>query len=283
MSTNQTSVAKVHSRDGTAIAFDRSGDGPAIIFVGGAFQQRSDRGMAQLAALLAPRLAVFNYDRRGRGDSGDTEPYAVEREVEDLDALMTEAGGSAFVFGMSSGAVLALEAARRLAVTKLALYEPPFMVDDSGPRPPADHEARLTELVSSGRRGDAAEFFMTKVVGMPAEAVAPMRSAPMWPALEELAPTLVYDAAVMGDYSLPAERVAAVTLPTLVINGERSDPRLRHAARALWTVLPDVRHRTLEGQTHDWAPETLAPVLEEFFAGSTARGSEQRHARGRLP
>jgi pimeloyl-ACP methyl ester carboxylesterase len=272
LNTDQASVPKVRSRDGTTIAFDRTGDGPPIIFVGGAFQQRSDQSMAQLAALLAPRFTVFNYDRRGRGDSGDTGPYAVEREVEDLEALITEAGGSAFVFGMSSGGVLALEAARRLPITKLAVYDPPFMVDDSGPRPPADHEAQLTELVSSGRPGDAAEFFMTNVIGMPTEAVAPMRSAPIWPALEQVARTLPYDAAIMGDYSLPAERLKSVTVPTLVIDGEGSDPRLRRAARALWTVLPDVQRRTLEGQTHEWAPEILAPALEAFFAGSTVRG-----------
>ena len=272
MSSNETSVAKVRSRDGTTIAFDRTGDGPPLIFVGGAFQQRSGQGMAQLAALLAPRLTVYNYDRRGRGDSGDTAPYAVEREVEDLEALIAEAGGSAFVFGMSSGGVLALEAARRLPITRLAVYDPPFMVDDSGPRPPADHQAQLTELVSSGRPGDAAEFFMTKIIGMPTEAVAPMRGSPIWPALEQVAHTLPYDAAVMGDYSLPIERMRSVTVPTLVIAGEKTDPRLRRAARALWAALPDVQQRTLEGQTHEWAPEVLAPALERFFADSTVRG-----------
>ncbi|HZA89330.1 MAG TPA: alpha/beta hydrolase [Solirubrobacterales bacterium] len=272
MSSNETSVAKVRSRDGTTIAFDRTGDGPPLIFVGGAFQQRSGQGMAQLAALLAPRLTVYNYDRRGRGDSGDTAPYAVEREVEDLEALIAEAGGSAFVFGMSSGGVLALEAARRLPITRLAVYDPPFMVDDSGPRPPADHQAQLTELVSSGRPGDAAEFFMTKIIGMPTEAVAPMRGSPIWPALEQVAHTLPYDGAVMGDYSLPIERMRSVTVPTLVIAGEKTDPRLRRAARALWAALPDVQQRTLEGQTHEWAPEVLAPALERFFADSTVRG-----------
>ena len=272
MSSNETSVAKVRSRDGTTIAFDRTGDGPPLIFVGGAFQQRSGQGMAQLAALLAPRLTVYNYDRRGRGDSGDTAPYAVEREVEDLEALIAEAGGSAFVFGMSSGGVLALEAARRLPITRLAVYDPPFMVDDSGPRPPADHQAQLTELVSSGRPGDAAEFFMTKIIGMPTEAVAPMRGSPIWPALEQVAHTLPYDGAVMGDYSLPIERMRSVTVPTLVIAGEKTDPRLHRAARALWAALPDVQQRTLEGQTHEWAPEVLAPALERFFADSTVRG-----------
>src|SRR6266568_645857 len=180
-------MKKVHSKDSTAIAFDQLGQGSAIILVGGAFTDRSQPTLVQLAALLAPHFTVFNYDRRGRGESGDTAPYAVEREVEDLGALITEAGGSAFVVGGSSGAVLALEAARKLPITKLALYEPPFIVDDSRPPLPADYVAQLIELISSGRRGDAVEFFMTKAVGVPAEFVAQMQNAPMWPALEAAA------------------------------------------------------------------------------------------------
>jgi pimeloyl-ACP methyl ester carboxylesterase len=273
VSSTQTTTEQVRSEDGTEIAVDRTGDGPAVILVGGAFQARSDNVMVALAELLAPDLTVFNYDRRGRGDSGDVAPYSVEREIEDLEALIAEAGGAADVFGMSSGAVLALEAAQRLPITKLAVYEPPYMVDEGGPRPPEDHQARLAELVSSGRPGDAVEFFTVDVVGMPREAVAGMRGSPMWPALEELAPTLVYDAAVMGDYSLPRERIASVAIPTLVINGERSDPRLGRAARTLWSVLPDVCCRTLEGQTHDVAADALAPVLEDFFSGAAVSGA----------
>ena len=182
----------VTSKDGTTIAFDRSGEGPALILVGGALQHRAiDPSTVQLASLLAPSFTVYHYDRRGRGDSGDTVPYAVEREIEDIDALIQEAGGSAFVFGMSSGAVLALDAAAGgLAITKLALYEPPMVVDDSRPPVPKDYVARLTELASSGRPGDAIEVFMTEGVGLPAEAVAPMRGAPFWPAFEAVAHTL---------------------------------------------------------------------------------------------
>lgn len=152
----------VTSRDGATIAFDRSGEGPPVILVVGAFNDRSTG--APLAAHLAPHFTVFTYDRRGRGDSGDTAPYAVEREIDDLDALITAAGGSACVFGYSSGAVLSLMAARRLAITKLALYDPPFLVDDGRPRPPADLALQIAELVSSGRRGDAVELFQTKGV-----------------------------------------------------------------------------------------------------------------------
>src|SRR5258707_14731983 len=165
----------VISKDGTPIAFDQSGQGPAIILVAGATATRL--AAVSVAAALAPDFTVFAYDRRGRGESGDTAPYAVEREVEDLDALISEAGGSAFVYGHSSGAVLALEAARRLStkITKLAVYEPPFIVDDSRPPVPKDYLTRLTELVSSGRRGDAVEYFATKGVGVPLEA-APDRA-----------------------------------------------------------------------------------------------------------
>jgi pimeloyl-ACP methyl ester carboxylesterase len=264
-------VDKVQSRDGTPIAYDRWGEGPPLIVVGGAFQSRAfDFGTAQMAVMLSPRFTVYHYDRRGRGDSGDTLPYAVEREIEDLAAMIDEAGGSAAVFGSSSGGVLGLEAARTLPITKLAVYEPPYMLDTEELRPPADHGERLGELISSGRRGDAVEFFMTKVTGMPRDAVAPVRETPAWPALEDMAPSLAYDAAVMGDYSVPTERLASVTVPTLVVNGENTDARLRRTARALWSILPDVRHRALEGQTHDVSPDALAPVLDEFFASSDA-------------
>lgn len=259
-------MRKVISKDGTTIAFDQLGEGPAVILISGASVSRSDN--APLATLLAQHFTVINYDRRGRGDSGDTAPYAVEREIEDVEALIKEAGGSAFVYGISSGAVLALEAAASgLNVKKLALYEPPFMVDNSGPRPPGDHKAQLSEMISSGRRGDAVEFFITKVVGLPAEFATQARNEPWWAATENLAHTLVYDATIMGDYSLPRKRFASVTIPTLVIDGEKSDVRLRHAALAVAETLPNVQHRTLEGQTHDVAPETLAPVLDEFFKG----------------
>jgi pimeloyl-ACP methyl ester carboxylesterase len=222
---------------------------------------------APLAALLAEHFTVFNYDRRGRGDSGDTPPYAVEREVEDIDALINEAGGSVFLYGTSSGAGLALEAAASgLAITELALWEPPFILDESR-RPPADQVERYNEMISAGRRGDAVEFFMAKVVGLPPEFVAYARTQPFWQAQEDLAHTLAYDATVMGDYSLPVERAAAVTAPTLVIAGGASLPFMRETARALADVIPDAQTRTLEGQEHNVAPEALAPVLEEFFAG----------------
>ena len=266
-------MSTVTSKDGTIIAFDRSGEGPALILVGGAFQHRSsDPSTARLAELLAPRFTVYHYDRRGRGDSADTAPYAVEREIEDIDALIQDAGGSAFVFGMSSGAVLALHAASAgLAITKLALYEPPFVVDDSRPRVPADHRERLTALLVAGRRGDAVELFMTEAVGMPVEAVAPMRGAPFWSAFERVAHTLPYDAAIMGDtlsgVPLPEGRWAAVTIPTLVVDGGASPAWARNAVAALAGALPTAERTTLVGQTHQVDPDAFAPVLEAFFVG----------------
>ena len=263
----------VRSKDGTTIAFDRTGEGPAVILVGGAIQHRAiDPSTARLAELLSSTFTVVHYDRRGRGDSGDTAPYAVERELDDIDALIQDAGGSASLFGMSSGAVLSLDAAERgLAVTKLALYEPPFMVDDTRPPVPQDYRARLSAMLSEGRRGDAVELFMTEAVGMPAEAVPPMRGAPFWPGLESVAHTLPYDDAIMGDLTsgkpLPPARWAGVTIPTLVIDGGESPAWARNAVQAIVDVLPQAERRTLDGQTHQVDPEVLGPLLGEFLVG----------------
>ena len=265
----------VISKDGTPIAFDQSGQGPALILVAGATATRV--AAASLAAALAPHFTVFAYDRRGRGESGDTTPYAVEREVEDIEALINEAGGPAFVFGHSSGAVLALEAARLLPtkITKLALYEPPFIIDDSRPPAPEDYVSHLIELVSSGRQGEAVEYFMAEAVGVPAEMVAQMRQSPMWPGLEEVAHTLAYDGTIMGNTQkgdpLPLRKWASVTVPTLVMDGTvflgRADRHvfMHHGAQELANVLPDAQRRTLEGQDHGAADEVLAPALKEFF------------------
>jgi pimeloyl-ACP methyl ester carboxylesterase len=255
---------KVTSKDGTTIAFDRLGDGPPVILVSGGSVDRSSN--AALAEQLARRFTVFNYDRRGRGPSGDTPPYAVEREIEDIDAVVDAAGGTAYLYGTSSGAALALEAARQLPtrITKLALWEPPY-IPDGFPRPPADTAKIYSDLVAQGKRGDAAEFFMAKVVGMPPEFVAQARNAPWWPAQEALAHTLAYDATIMGDYTLPTGRVREVTIPTLVLDGGASFPFMAPTAQAVAENLPNGQRRTLEGQGHDVAAEALAPALVEFF------------------
>lgn len=259
----------VTSNDGTTIAFDQSGAGPAVILVGGAL---SDRAAAtSVATLLAPRFTVINYDRRGRGDSGDTQPYAVEREIEDIAALINTVGGSACVFAKSSGAALALEAANRgLPITKLALYEPPFIVDDARKPIPEGYVAHLGELATSGRRGEAVEYFLANAVEVPTEALAHMRQAPMWPAMEAMAHTLAYDGAIMegnmvGKPFSPGQW-AAVTIPTLVMDGGDSPVWMRHTTQAVADILSNARRLTIEGQTHAVDPNLLVPVLIQFFA-----------------
>lgn len=256
---------RVRSVDGTDIAFDRLGAGPPVIMVVGAFNTRATTG--PLATALQDRFTILNYDRRGRGDSGDTLPYAVEREIEDLDALIAEAGGSSAVFGYSSGATLALKAAARgLTITKLALYEPPFLVDSSRPPLPADLPDRLAQLIAAGRRGEAVELYQTEAVGIPQEIVVAMRHAPFRPELEAIAHTLVYEAMIVGNLTLPTKLISSITTPTLVIDGENSVPLLRNAARAVANTLPNGQHCTLSGQSHDISPEATAPALTEFLS-----------------
>jgi len=265
-------VEKVTSRDGTGIAYDRHGDGLPVILVGGAFQHRAiDPRTARLAAILGERFTVYHYDRRGRGDSADSEAYSPEREIEDLEALIGEAGGSPRVFGNSSGALLALDAAASgLAIERLALYEAPVIVDASRPPVPKGYRAWLVELISTGRRDDAVELFLTGPAEVPAEFVARMRQAPIWPAFEAVAHTLAYDAAFMEGAQLggplPAGRWESVTMPTLVVDGGASPEYIHGGAQAIADLLPDARRSTLEGQTHEVDPEVLAPVLAEFFA-----------------
>ena len=263
-------MEQVTSKDGTKIAFDRSGEGPPVILVGGALNTRSFGPNGSLAPLLAERFTVINYDRRGRGESGDTQPWAAEREVEDIEVLIGAAGGSACVFGISSGAALALEAANRgLAIEKLALYEAPFVVDDDRAPVPDDYLWRLGNLVASDRRGDALRLFMREGVGLPAVFVAMMRFMPAWSKLKAVAHTLPYDAAIVYDYQkgqpLPEGRWASATMPTLVAVGGKSPAWMRNAMGELADVLPNARHHTLEGQTHIVKAEALVPVLVEFF------------------
>ena len=226
--------------------------------------------MAPYAEPLSRHFTVYNYDRRGRGESGDTQPYAVAREIEDIDALIREAGGSAFVFGGSSGGVLTLDAAAHGSnITKLAIYEPPFVVDDSRDPVPENMVDELKDMIASGQRGDAAETFMTKGSLMPADMVAGMRTQPFWTGVEAVANTLVYDATIMEGTMqgapLPSERWAAITIPTLVIYGGAGPAWSRNAAEALVELLPHAERRTLEGQFHDLTPDVLTPVLEKFF------------------
>jgi pimeloyl-ACP methyl ester carboxylesterase len=260
-------MEQVTSKDGTRIAYDVSGSGPGVILIDGALTYRSFGPMPRLAALLAPHFTAIHYDRRGRGDSGDTQPYAVDREVEDVEALIDTVGGSAFLFGISSGVALALEVALRLGdkVEMLALYEPPYNDDTGAAKEWDDYTTRLAEAVVADRRGDAVALFMG-LVGVPADQIDGMRRAPMFAQFEAVAPTLAYDAAVLGeDRAVPTVRAARVTVPALVMNGGAGLPFMRDTAKSLAKAMSFGRYRELEGQTHDVAPQVLAPVLIEEF------------------
>lgn len=256
----------VSSADGTPIAVEVSGSGPPLVMLAGAFCTRA--ATAPLAAALQGQFTVYNVDRRGRGDSGETPRYTADTEVEDVAAVVAEAGGSAAVFGHSSGANLALNAAAAgVPITRLALYEPPFVVDGSRPLLPPDLPQRLIGLVAEGRRGDAVDLYQIEAIGMPADVVAGMRNAPFRPALEAIAHTLVYDNLAVGDLSLPAGQLATITAPVLVISGENGPPMLRSAAPAVAAAVAHGRSIELAGQTHDVVPEVTAPVVAAFLAG----------------
>ena len=257
-------MENVTSKDGTTIAFDRSGSGPPVILVSGGSVDRMAN--SPLGDQLATDFTVLNYDRRGRGPSGDTQPYAIEREIEDIEAVIEAAGGEAGIYGSSSGAVLAMFAAGAgLSLPKVAMWEPPYL-PEGFPTPPSDTVEQFETMVAEDRRGDAVEFFMAKVVGLPPEFVAGARQQPFWAATEALAHTLAYDARIMGDYRIPTDRVAGVKAETLVIAGGADMPFMRDTAQALADALPDGHVRLLDGQGHNIDPTVLAPVLKEFFA-----------------
>lgn len=264
----QATPLTVTSRDETTIAYDSVGHGPAVILVAGAMCSRSFWSGPELAQFLAPRFTVYNYDRRGRGESGDTQPYAVAREIEDIEALIDAARGSACLYGHSSGAALALEATVRLGskVTKLALYEAPYNDDPAAREAWKEYLQHLSEALAADRRGDAVALFM-RYAGMPANQIEGMRQTPTWQMFEGIAPTLAYDhAAILGEAAaVPLDLAAHVPVPTLVMSGGASYPFMYDTARALGTAIPNVQVRSLEGQTHAVKSSVLAPVLVEFF------------------
>jgi pimeloyl-ACP methyl ester carboxylesterase len=220
-------MPQLTSKDGTTIGYDENGKGPAVILVDGAMVYREFHGGRPLAAELSKDFTVITYDRRGRGESTDTQPYAVEREIEDIEALINEVGGSAFVCGISSGAALAMEAAIKLGnkIKKLAMYEAPYNTDEPSRQAWKEYTKRLRELLAADRRGDAVALFMS-LVGATGDQIDGMRQAPVWPMFEAIAPTLVYDhIAILGeDASVPTERAARVAVPTLIMGGFKSDP-----------------------------------------------------------
>ena len=262
----------VTSKDGTTIAFDKVGSGPAVILVNGATAYRAfNPTMAQLAELLGQHFTVYNYDRRGRGASSDTQPFAKEREMEDLQALVEDAGGNAMVFGISSGAVVSLDAAAVTpGMTKVGVYEPPLIVDDSRQPVPADYTEHLTTLAAQGKRDEAVAYFLTQAVGIPAEYIGGIKQdQATWSGVTGVAHTIAYDAAFVGNVMqgkpLPPDRWARVTVLVLVVDGGASDAWIHHGADALANVLPHASRQTLEGQTHMVDPKVLAPVISEFF------------------
>jgi hypothetical protein len=256
----------VTSHDGTTIAYDRLGDGPAVILVSGAMCGRDTN--AALAERLSGSLTVINYDRRGRGESGDGSPVSLDREIEDLAALIDAAGGSAALYGISSGGALVLEAAASgLDVTRLAVYEVPYSADEPAQERGREYARNVTAAVAEGRRADAVDLFLG-LVGMPADMIARMHHAPHWPGMEAIGHTLPYDAAALGYATgglLPEHRLATISAPALVLDGGDSWPWMREMQRRIAKTLPHADYDTLDGQTHDVSPAVLAPRLLTFF------------------
>lgn len=270
----------VSSNDGTKIAYDEWGQGPALILVNGAMNTRSSGSNPELADLLAEHLTVYSFDRRGRGESGDTLPYAVAREIEDVEALIAVAGGTASLYGHSSGASLALEAAVSLGerVKKLAMYEAPYNDDPEAKRAWGEYIQQLTEALAAGRRGDAVALFMS-YVGVPAAQIAGMRQAPFWSGFEAVAPTLAYDhTGILGsDAATPVERAGHIRASTLLMYGDASFAFMGQTARKLSHAIPRAQLRVLEGQTHEVDPAVLAPALIDFLASTESAQGSNRH------
>lgn len=266
----------VTSKDGTSIAYEKTGNGPVVVLVSSALADRE--ATRRLARLLADRYTVINYDRRGRGSSGDTQRYAPQREVEDIEALIDQGGDTAFLFGSSSGAALALEAASHLngRVKALFLYEPPFIVDASRPPITANLRRRVTELIASNRRDEAVKLFFVEAVGVPSFGVTIMRFAmPGWLKMVGMANTTLYDLVVLEGMQngtpLPKNRWAA-NMPTVVMVGSSSEPFFHNGARALTEVLPRCEYKTLEGGSHGsvvLGPKPIAAAMTQFFAAQT--------------
>jgi len=258
-------AASVKSKDGTMIAYDRVGTGPVVILVLGALNSR--KSGASLAKLLASRFTVISYDRRGRGGSTDTAPYAPQREVEDVAALIDEVGGPVYLYGHSSGAAIALQAAIKLRkqVRKLAIYEAPYALDYDARKAAREYNVLLKKLLKSGRNADAVALFL-KFLGVSDKQIQAMRRLPMWRGLDAMAPTLAYDSDVLGEvHSLPTRLLSSITTPTLVMHGGAGAPSMRDAAQAISEAIPNARLRTLAGQTHGVRPKVIAPVLADFF------------------
>ncbi len=260
-------MSTITSPDGTVIDYDRYGDGPAVILTGGASAYRAiDEGTTQTARRLAAEgFTAIDYDRRGRGRSGDTRPWALDREAEDVAGLITAAGGAAALCTNSSGAGIALAAATAGAgVTALVLYEPPYFAGLSF----AAHLAALRSLLADGKDDEAMRYNLTSVIGLPADAVDGMARAPGWAAMVAVAPTLLYDHSATHEINVDPDwraRWAAVTMPAIVCSGGQTFPGMPEAADAVAAALPNASRRILPGQGHRPSPEAMVPVLLEFL------------------
>jgi pimeloyl-ACP methyl ester carboxylesterase len=278
----------VTSKDGTTIAYDRVGSGPVVILVNGALGDRKlDRRfklMTGISGALAPHYTVVNFDRRGRGESTEAGPFAVEREVEDIAALIEAEGGSAALFGFSSGGALGLRAAGAgIGVSRIAVYETPFMVDRNDKRPPADYGARMAGLIAANDRNAAVKLFMRGAMGMPVPVVAIMRLMPMWKDMAANAHTLPYDWAALGEHNmqgnpLQPDEWASVTVPALVVHGAKTSSNVRKGSQALAGVLPRAELRVLGGVGHNVKANTITPVLREFLTQQTTGDVDRNHS-----
>jgi pimeloyl-ACP methyl ester carboxylesterase len=256
----------VKSKDGTSIGYTKTGTGAPIILVDGAMCSRAFGPLPKMAEMLSANFTVYHYDRRGRNESGDTLPYSVDREVEDLEALINDAGEPVYITGFSSGAALALNAAAKgLNIKKLVLYEAPYVMNQGGHNPPIDTAAQLSQLIAAGKRADAVKFFMKDMVGIPAFVPFIMSLLPVWSKLKAVAHTLPYDAAILQGFTIPTKIAAAVTIPTLVVNGEKSPVSLRNASQKLAKAIPGAQLKALKGQTHNVSAKAIVPVLMEYF------------------
>ncbi len=260
----QADLAFATSNDGTRIAFEKAGSGPPLVIVGGALSRRD--GGKPLASKLANHFTVYTYDRRGRGDSSDNKPYAVAREIEDLSAVIEQAGNRAYVYGASSGAALALQAAAQLGpakVSRLAVFDTPYGQDE---REFDEQKEGVERLVRTGEPGEAAEFFLS-AIGTPPQALESMRGSPEWDAIKKVDFTLAYDYAVLGDGQVP-DTIKQISVATLVMNGEKSLPFMGPTADRIAELIPKAQRQTLKGQAHQAAPDVMAPLLIGFLGGA---------------
>ncbi len=262
------------SADGTTLAYDVYGEGEPVILVEGAFCGRHFGSTSRLAAELGKSFRVFHYDRRARGDSSPSTDYRLERELEDLRAMLDVAGGSAGLVGFSSGACLVLEAAaHHLPLTRIAFYEPPYMVGPKARKVPATYREDVQRLVAAGRNGDAVAYFMTRLIGMPSIFLLPMKFSRMWSSIVPQASSLPFDMEAVNGFVPPAARLEGITVPALGLYGSKTMPVLVVSTRLCVDTIPGAELVVLPGQTHEVKAEAIAPTLVDFFSGVPSRAA----------